>query len=485
MLSSSTNAILKSLSLQELKRFGDFIKSPYFNPSLSHHIIFDIVLRSFPEFNSDSLSNENLAKKIFPNEVNKEKRVNNLCSEFGNLLRKFLGYEDLNERTFDLDVNIAQGLAKKQLFELSNKFINKNLEQKNTGFITDDLKYSFRDRMNLQKVTNIGQIGETIEDLNDINMKIQENKIVMILRDTYAAGNMEFLTDSFFGKEIKKSLNTAFLDSIDSNKFLDHLKASNNKYYSYLKIAYLLFYYSANDISPEQYFELKNEILKTIYKIDKWEAYTILVRANEIILLKLIPVDAVYNREVFEFSKIFCDLKIFPDHAQHPLQIGVFRDMFNPALVLKEYEWAEYFANEYIPYLNEEYRETELNYCNGVLNFKKGKYEDSLYMLSKVKADYILIKVNIRFYFLMNYIELKAFESARSALHAFRQFYKDNEEIPKVYYIRIYDALKYLNEINKCLEEGTKFDQYLYNEANDGRKYFHSIYIKEKIEKLI
>ena len=73
MLSSVTISILKRLSLAELKRCGDFVKSPYHNTTSSLEIIYDAVLKSYPDFNSKTLSYENMAKKIFPDGENKEK----------------------------------------------------------------------------------------------------------------------------------------------------------------------------------------------------------------------------------------------------------------------------------------------------------------------------------------------------------------------------------------------------------------------------
>lgn len=123
-------------------------------------------------------------------------------------------------------------------------------------------------------------------------------------------------------------------------------------------------------------------------------------------------------------------------------------------------------------------------FCKGVLNFKRGKYKESLDLFAGVKLEEMRMKVNVRFYYIMNYIELKAYESARAAIHAFKQYYKDNDEIPESYRSGIPEALKYLNEIIKCEEEGKKIDDFIYNEAHNGKRYYHAIYIRDKMEKL-
>ncbi len=485
MLPLPTVEILKKLNSAELKRFGDFVKSPYFNSIFALEIIYDVVSKSYPGFDSKVFSYEKMSKKIFGKGEIKEKRVKNLYADFGNLLRKFLGQEELIKKSHEMDIFIAEGLSNKGLLEDANKFINKSLEQNDNGYLTDDKRFEYRNRMKAQKGLNLSGMGrEHFASILKIIEEITEAKIVNFLRDLYAGGNAEYLRNDIYGNEPKKNMNAGLLLSLDTDKFLDYLKAMNSKYYSYLKIFYLLFYHTVYDINREQFYVLKNLIFENIHSIEKWEAYNILLRLNEIINFKMVPMDSSFTNEIMETGKLFTELKIFPDHAHYPLHAGFFRDVFTSVLNLKEYDWAEKFVNEYSQYLIKELQEEELNYCSGVLNFIRGRYESSLDFFSKVKPAKVPVNINVRFYYIMNYIELGAYESARSALHAFRQFYKDNEEIPKIKYVLIPDALKYFTEIIKSSEENKKIDEFLYNEAGDGRSFYQRQYILEKMENL-
>lgn len=487
MLPYSTADILKRLNRNELKRFGDFIKSPYFNSIAALEIIFDAVSKSYPDFDAPVFSYEKMSVKIFGKGEIKEKRVKNLYADFGNLLRKFLGQEELIKKSHEMDIFIAEGLSNKGVLEDANKYINKSLEQNDNGYLTDDSKFEYKNRMKSQKGLNLSGMGrEHFNEILKIIEEVSEAKTVNFLRDLYAQGNAEYLRNDVYGHESKKSMSAGLLRSMDTNKFLDYLQSMESRYYAYLKIFYLLYYYTANDVTREQFYELKNLIFENIHNIEKWEAYNILLRLNEIINFKMVPKDTDnnYNQEIFETAKLFTELKIFPEFAHYPLHAGFFRDIFTSVLNLKEYDWIEKFVNEYSGYLIKELQEEELNYCSGVLNFVRGRYETSLDFFTKVRPPKILVNISVRFYYIMNYIELKAYESGRSAIHAFRQFYKDNEEIPKIKYVLIPDALKYFSEIIKCEEESKRFDDFLYAEANDGRSFYQRNYILEKIEKL-
>ncbi len=89
MYNTQTVEILKKLDKDELKRFGDFLMSPFFNNSSFIVKIYDTVKKEYPAFTGNSLEPEIIFKKLYPAESFKNTRIRNLYAEFGNLLRKF------------------------------------------------------------------------------------------------------------------------------------------------------------------------------------------------------------------------------------------------------------------------------------------------------------------------------------------------------------------------------------------------------------
>ena len=485
MLSNSTVEILKRLSLPELKRFGDFINSPYHNSTSSLEKIYKIVLKARPDYTSSTLEYKNMWKKIFPSEEFKEKRIKNLYAEFSTILKKFIGYEELTNKNYELDLLIAESLAGRNLFEASEKFIKKSVAKYDTGLITDHIKLFYNQRINITQRTNFQeQSNDNEQEYREILTIIAESTITKFLRITYTEA-YSIATEEAIRDEKGIMMVDAFLDYFDMDKFLETLKKANHKYYSYLKINYLLYYHMKNDINEEQLRDLKKEIFAIIHKIEKWEAFTFIFRTIDLILVKLVRGNPTHYRDIFDFANLFRELKIFPDEGSNVLALGCFRDAFMPAIILKEFDWAESFAVEYSAYLAEEFRQSELNYCLGILSFKRGKFEDSLNYLNKLKLTHIVQKISIRFYYLMNYIELKAYESALSAVQTLRQYYNDNKDMPELFTVNFSEALKYFHEIIKCEMEGKKIDGFLYETAKNGKSFNHRQYLLEKMEKLL
>jgi len=485
MLSTSTVEILKKLNPQELKKFGDFIKSPYFNTTTAHEKIYDIVTKAHPDYTSEDLKSEAMSVKIFGEGEFKEKRFKNLCSEFGNLLKKFIAYEMLAIDPQEIDIYTVKGLALKHLFEASNKIAAKSQKDYGGEYLSyeDNFRYTFW--LDLMRAENISftrghTSPEFTQVFNDITDKLIIHFYTTLMKLSLADNAYQVILKAKENEMLK-----VIRDSTDMEKIIAYMKNVNHDYASFLKIHYLFFYYTNHEINEEQYLELKNEILISVKNFSKIDKVNFIYKIVQMILTKIEPINLKYLNDVLQFTDLIRSLKVYPDKTINGFADTIFRDVFKTAITLKEYQWAENFAEEFVNYLNTDLRETHLNFCKSVLSFYKGNYDESLKNLSAVKLLGISEKVDIRFYFLMNYIELKAYESAFSAITSFRQFLYESKEVPDVYRPKIEPSLKYFNEIIRCEEQGKPIDRMLLDEAKNENFFYQKIYILEKMEKLL
>jgi len=484
MLTSQTVEILKSLNKSELKRFGDFLRSPYFNNSRQLEKIFDVVQKTYPEFESDALSHEKIFKKLYPSEIYNEKRIKNLYSEFSNLLKKFLGYEQLAVKKDELDIYITYALMEKKLSVTSNKIIAKSLKENDDGLLSIADRFHYLYRLNVHYANNLGSLNEhgTGEYLKS-DIALIEKLIIFFLTNILQLSYYDIMNHQMYKMEenpMLKKVTSAF--SIE--KILDYFNKADHEYASYLKIHYLFYYYSENEISEVQYIELKNEIFTTIHKVKKLDQNQFIMRMVHMILGRLVPRDKKYYEDVLEFAELIRELKIYPDENMHAFNIGTFRDIFISAIVLQKNEWAENFINEFGNYLAKEQRADTENYCRGILSFKLAKYEESLHYLGNTKMVDVIEKINVRFHYMMNYIELGWYESALSALQSIRQFCNDSNEIPQMLMEPVQISLKFFAEVIRCSEKNEKTDEWIYNEALQEKRFMHKQYILGKMAKL-
>ena len=484
MLSTSTIEILKKLSPDELKRLGDFIKSPYFNTTTALEKLYQIVLKAHPEYTSSALEPKKMSEKIFGKGEYKEKRLKNLCAEFGNLLRKFIGYEQINENGLDLDINITKGLVMRGVFRSAVNFIEKSeaRTEEIPFFHSDLIHYRYNIGCGKKQIKGASQNAFYKNELNEIENERCDALVSLFMRDFYEAAHMYDVSKGL-GYLTDVNIIENFTDAFDMNLFLDSLKKTNNKYYTFIKTHYLLFYHFKNEISEVLFYELKNDVFKLAHLVGQLNAFDLILKTIHLIQIKLAPLDRKYYNDIVDLGKLFRELKIFETNEEVKISIGTINDIFLPAVIVKEYDWAEEFAREYCQYLEEDLKENQLNYCLGVLSFKRGRYSESLNFLNSIKLTSFQQKHSVYYYYLMNYIEMKAFENALSTLQAFKQFFIDQKNLP-VFFQDANKSLKYFNEIIKCEMDGKKIDGHLYEEAKAKSSFPHKIYVIEKMEKL-
>ena len=57
--------VLRSFNRKDVKRFGEFVASPYFNKNKSVKKLFDVFEKYHPDFDNRNFTLENVYKKVF------------------------------------------------------------------------------------------------------------------------------------------------------------------------------------------------------------------------------------------------------------------------------------------------------------------------------------------------------------------------------------------------------------------------------------
>ncbi len=485
MLPILTAEILRKLSKSDVKRLGDFLHSPYFNSKETICSLYKIIEKNHPDFKSEKLDYKKVYAKIYGTPEYKEQTIKNLYSEFGGLLRKFIAHERIETNETDYSMALILGLRDQKCFEQSNKFIDlyRKSFEKTISFDESNLLYLFDLEFHyFQNILSMNRLS--LEDYHSSFNVIMDNLTYFFISTFFSFAKEDFIVKKAHKFNDDKSFaNREFLENFNSEKFLNSLP--DGKYNDAIKISYLTYKYTTDDVSEEQYVEYKKLIISNI---DKFSTAMILNSWGNLltmVILKLVPLNKEYYNEAFEINKFFAALNLFPNKEGIKISISMFRDVFGVALVLKKFDWAEKFISENSEFLEDEARENEVNYAKGRLNFQLRNYGKSLEYLNKVKFQQVTEKINVRFYYLMNYIELKSYQSAISMLNSIRQFYSESKEIPEMFAVLMDNSLKYFREIIRIEENNKTLDFSILKEAQNAGRYYQKQYILEKMQTLI
>ena len=115
--------ILKTFSPEEIKNFGLFLNSPYCNKSKRVSRLFNSLINFYPDFDSDSLTDELLSKDISPSLIYKCTTMKVIFSKLLKAAENYLIIKNIFEKNFEANDILRTELFKRKLF----KFIGSNL----------------------------------------------------------------------------------------------------------------------------------------------------------------------------------------------------------------------------------------------------------------------------------------------------------------------------------------------------------------------
>ncbi|MBK7253137.1 MAG: hypothetical protein IPI04_04255 [Ignavibacteria bacterium] len=98
MLKSSLLEIIRTFTKQELAKFEDFVRSPYFNKKENVTKLFLEIKKYAPEFKSENLEKEIVWQKIFSKVKYNYGIMKNLIFDLNKLAVKFIELENYSEK---------------------------------------------------------------------------------------------------------------------------------------------------------------------------------------------------------------------------------------------------------------------------------------------------------------------------------------------------------------------------------------------------
>src|SRR5258706_12522044 len=122
--------LLKTFSPEEIRKFGDFISSPYFNQRTKPSVLYKLLIKFYPGFSDRNLDKKKLYKKIFNLPDYKDSSLRNLFANLMNLAEEFIAIENFRKEKFNNSNYLLEELIMRNqpaLFEKNVKRINGEL----------------------------------------------------------------------------------------------------------------------------------------------------------------------------------------------------------------------------------------------------------------------------------------------------------------------------------------------------------------------
>lgn len=403
--------LLKTFNTRELREFGEFVSSPYFNKNQELADFYFVLKKLAPDFPPKKTSRKAVFKKCYPKQPYSDKQLNYLMSFLLKLAEQYIGLthfreQDALEQFHTLAAYSQRGLEKHYSFV--RRQVDKALQEhpyRNTDY------YGLKHR-----VDNLGNrhfLAKSIRKY-DANLQLAADG----LDDYFLAQKMRYLCEML-------DRNRAIAAEYEL-KMVDEVKGYLQKYTGemvppvaiYFQVLMMLL--EGNNTT---YFKnLKQLIRQTIELFPKDDKQEIYSYAFNYCIRKVNKGDGQFLEELFDlYTDALHKEILFKDSYLSP---WAYKNLIGVGLRLQKYDWTESFINEYTDKLAPEFRENAWHYNLAELSYYRKDYDKALTYLNQVEFTDIYYSLDSKKMMLKIYYELEEVDALFSLIASFKMYLK-------------------------------------------------------------
>lgn len=435
MLKSSLLEILRTFTKEDLVKFEDFVKSPYYNKNSNVVRLFMAIRKFAPGFIDAKLSKEEVWKKIYPDKKYNYGIMKNLIHELSKLSEEFLKQEFYGENKMRNDQDLCYAVYKKNLFKLLiSKYAAFEKKYTEKAYISSNLTlweyYACLADFHALKSFTTMAYTKAPDAESELILEADYDLYNLLLKSLHSMAN--YRVGKKFNKEKYRKINLLeellnFLTPSYIENLLVELRPRSEQAYLLINSYYMMFKAFEESSAEVNYFDFKKAVFGISGKASS-EDFRVLVRCLTICLGIIKPRELNMHREMFEINNLMLENNIFLEDNGFLSEIH-FNKYISYCCTCHEAEIAEKFLHGYSLHLAADSKDSCVNYGLAEINFAKGEYKKSLENLTKVNNIYFDLKFSSKSLHIMNCYELDDFESFLYLLDSGKHLAKYNEPL--------------------------------------------------------
>lgn len=436
MLKTSLIEILRTFSKEELKRFDEFVLSPYFNKKSTVTKLWKYISKFSPEYCDMNLDRKIVWNKLFPAKEFNYGVMKNLIYELTLLSERFLQEEVFAGNSYRRGYSFLLSVSARDLRKLFDskynalelKILNSERGHEKYEELVDLnwLKYSVFDISDTSKRNNIFQLSDYTVYSSLIGLFKMYNNVI---------------ADKLSSREmIANTLLEDFLKSIDLEHFIRKIKKYPDDYIT-LSIYYEMYKaLSQTDISGS-YFAFKRKFINNI------DSFSNMEKGN---LFACLYTSLTYNKaikdKVTEFNgltKIMHSKNLILDEDDS-INIRNYSLGIRFAAMSKDFEFMEDFIRIYFDKLRPSAKENMKLYGDAFTYFSKKEFEKALELVNKINFDLITFKFELKTLQIILLYELGDYNSLQCSVDSYKHYAANNQFISESTRNNIFRFINYV-----------------------------------------
>ncbi len=477
MIKSTIIEQLKTYTPKEIREFGEYVHSPFFNKNQSVIKLFDYIRKHYPDFEEKKIKKEYVFGKIFPKVEYNDGFMRTVIFNLTSLADDYLAHKRFKQNYFvekwyllyELNERMLDKQIEKNMKELSKEFSKVNVHEADyfyNKFVIEYEYFYYLNRLNLDKIEKFINNSDIENMFNHLTYfyllrAIKHYDYYINAKDIY---NINFKTEIF--EDIIKNLKPEAYEEIPVislyyNVLMLHLREEDASYF----------------------FKVKKQIEDIEKYINKYETADTYINLENYCKKKIRKGNKAFLNELFDILKIEIEKELFSIHGF--MSAKFYRCSVDTALRLKEFEWTQEFMKKYRSKLPSAAAENTYNYSLALYEFASGNFTGSLEVLSKVKYDAVYQKTELRCLTAQLYYELQMEESLYAHLDSFRHCLSNDRllaEDRKIYFINFIKLLKSLANSREKIEKSDT--EYLKKAISEEEMLYNKEWLLEKLSEL-
>ena len=399
--------VLRTLDKKELRRFGDFISSPYFNKNKNVIRLFNSLTKFHPVYNHKNLTLEKLFVKVFLNDKFDYHKISNIISDLYKLSEKYIVQMQVEQKEFYIERNFLRGLRNRRLYKIYeviySSYIKKLIDRK-----YKDEDYFF----NLYELNDEYLWYATIKKPNtELNILQTEfdHFICYVLIRLLRFYNLMLHEKSQNYVDYKMTLLDEVMSLLQKTEY-------DNPSIKIFKTTLLLL--KTKDVKHyNDLWRLKEKHFDE-FKFD--DQYLLFVHLYDYAAYMVNFIgDDDYNKDMFRIYREMIECEFMtPGSFLYPNIMNIIKISCR----VGELEYAEKILEMFKDHFPPDEKLSILNFCYGIIENAKGNFPVALTHFSKTNFKNFIFKVQVKILLLKIYYKLSMFEDARNMIDTFKHF---------------------------------------------------------------
>ncbi len=478
-----TIELLKTFDEEELKHFGEFIRSDYFNKREALVRLFTIISKYYPDFTDNALKKENLYKKLYPGKEYNVQTLRNRMTELSSLIKSFLIQRNFEKDEFSKRKYFVQELTKRKLFDSAEKNITESIQDLEMNTVFGQKFFQNKLEMLIEQSILWNAMDEKHKAQSSAYQR-SELTLNHFLLGILKINNDLICLDIETKEERKFSFAQLFLDKFDFEGYINALKEMNYEHYPLIAAYY---YGNLTMMKPEDenyFFLIKELIYQHHDKFTMAELYNFWSILSNGVFTNYLKKGIRFMHEGHEINKFFIGNKIYDD--KKPFSAIGYQNIAMNAIMINDLDWGEKFIEDFKDKLPTDVVDNRYHYCKALFCFERGNFDESIEHLNYVKYTDWHLKLSIRLLYLKNYYELGLSDQVSSLIDSIKHYIAKNIEMfPQYADTKIKNTVNYMSKMSNAKFGNKKLDFADLKEAEKDNNYLYKTWILEKMKELV